>query len=74
MVLEFLTSRALERTMAPVKSYYYLSEANGEAGKTCPLNVLTDWCYEVEIDIYYHAGILYFKNKQDLMAFQLRWC
>lgn len=70
MVLEFLTSRELEKTDAPVKSYYYY---NSESGK-CTLNLLTIWSNEVEIHMYYHASILYFQNKEDLMAFQLKWC
>ncbi len=70
MVLDFLTSRELEKTTAIVKSYYY---STGLVDR-CPLNVLADWCYAVEIQIYYHAGILYFQSKEDLLAFELRWC
>lgn len=67
MVLEFKSPRELEKL---IRFPYYMGQ---ERQTHATIQELQDWSEGVELHMYYCGGSVYFKDKEDLMAFQLRW-
>lgn len=73
MVLEF---KGIKETSHLICFNYYSAPGwNEKIGwSTSPLNELEKWSNEIDMMIYYCAGLLYFERGEDLINFQLRWC